>query len=170
MLKPFHSGTQCREYPYPEVTKCSVCQNLELQHMKQLNPENQSYIFDNPHERTCNDILSSCLSQLASEMLHTPTLIYNEMYEGWLEMIWPQLIYSDFIIIRLNNKQLLALNIPLLGYISLGAPDGFIEPSFRCAAIPLTDCHLSSFLANAAAPYPVEDSAACRCFLSTDCR
>jgi hypothetical protein len=39
--------------------------------------------------------------------------------DGCSEMIWTYFIYSNFIIFRLNSKQLLAQHIPFLGpYIS----------------------------------------------------
>jgi hypothetical protein len=41
---------------------------------------------------------------------------------------------------------------------------------WRSTAIPLTDSLLCCSLVIAEAPYPVEHSAACRCFLSTTCR
>jgi hypothetical protein len=53
-------------------------------------------------------------------------------------MIWTVLICSNFIIFRLNTKQLLAQHIPLLGYTELPSSwellDGFTEPFFRGVA------------------------------------
>jgi len=50
---------------------------------------------------------------------------------GCSEMIWTYLIYSNFIILRLNSKQLLAQYIPYLGLyiaaISLGVYQWFQE-------------------------------------------
>jgi hypothetical protein len=81
-------------------------------------------------------------------------------------MIWTLPICNNFINLRLRTKQLLAKHIPLPRYIRLPSPwelpDGFTEPFFRGVAVPPTDSRCCS--------YPVEHSAACRCFLSTTCR
>ena len=45
--------------------------------------------------------------------------LYRLIYEERWEVISTQNICSDFIIFRLNTKQLAARNIPLLGYTSL---------------------------------------------------
>jgi hypothetical protein len=91
-------------------------------------------------------------------------------YEGHLEMIGTHPICNNFIIFRLNIKQLLAQHILLLGHMSLPSPwelpDGFKEPFFRRVAIPLMDSRLCNFLATTEAPYPDEHITACRCFLS----
>ena len=48
----------------------------------------------------------------------------NYFYKGRSDMIWTQLICSNFTILRLHTKQLLAQHIPLLGYTctSLASP------------------------------------------------
>lgn len=87
------------------------------------------------------------------------------------EMIWTHPICSNFITFSLNTEQLLAQHIPLLGYTSLlprwELANGCTETFFRGAAIPLTDSHLCCFLSTNEAPYPVEHSAVCKCFLFT---
>jgi hypothetical protein len=55
-------------------------------------------------------------------------------------MIWTLLFCSNFIIFRLNTKQLLAQHISLLAYTSVQSPselpDGFMEVLFSGAALP----------------------------------
>jgi hypothetical protein len=95
-------------------------------------------------------------------------------YQRHYEMIWTHLICSNFITFKLNTKQLSAQHIPLLGYMSLPSPwellVGFTEPIFEGVMRYYSSNRLCSFLATAEAPYPVEHSAACRSFLSTNCR
>jgi hypothetical protein len=96
-------------------------------------------------------------------------------YEERSEMIFTQLVCSNVIITyTLNTKLLLAQHIPLLRYTSLSSPwalpNGFTEPFYSGAAMPLTDSRLYSFLATVEAPCPANHTAACRCFLSTNCR
>lgn len=94
-------------------------------------------------------------------------IIYKEY-----EMICTHPICSNFITFSQNTKQLLAQHILLLGYTSLLPPwelaSGCTEPFSTGVAIPLTDSHLCSFLSTDEAPYPAEQSAVCRCFLSTN--
>jgi len=47
---------------------------------------------------------------------------FLKKYQGHSEMIWINLICSNFITFKLNTKQLLAQNITLLGYKSLPSP------------------------------------------------
>lgn len=87
-------------------------------------------------------------------------------------MIWIHLICRTFIILSLNTEQLLAQYIPLLGYTSSSPwelQDGFTEQLLRGVATPILDNHPCSFLATVEDLYPAEHSAACRCFLSTNC-
>ena len=69
----------------------------------------------------CTDM--SCLSENGVLSLKHEEEFMN--MDGCSEMIWTYLIYSNFIILRLNSKQLLAQHIPCLGLyiaaISLGA-------------------------------------------------
>jgi len=89
-------------------------------------------------------------------------------------MIWTRLICRNFIIFRLNTKQLLAQHIPLLLNASLPSPwnlpDDLTEPFFRDVAITPTHSHLCTFLATVEAPNPAEHIAVRRCFLITHCR
>lgn len=86
------------------------------------------------------------------------------------ETIWTNLIHSNFITFSLNTTQLLPQHIPLPAYTSLPyplqLPDGFTGTFFKGAAIP----RLRSFLTTVEALCSVESSAACRCFLYTNCR
>jgi len=95
-------------------------------------------------------------------------------YVGRSEMMWAHLTCSNSITLRLNTKQMLAKHTPFLGYTSLPSswklPDGLKEPFSRGAAIILTDSHLCRFLATVETLYPAEHSAACRYFLSLNCR
>jgi hypothetical protein len=167
-----HLGNQCSKHLYPEEGKCSACQNLELlQYITQLNPETQSYTLDKQHERTAKDILSCHLSQLANKELHAITVTMG-CTRGVRK--WFGLICRNFIIFSLNKKQLLAQLILFLGYTLLPSPrelpDGFMEPYFTGVAIPVVDSCLYSLLASVEAVYPLQCSAACRCFLSTNFR
>ena len=62
------------------------------------------------------------------------SFLYSHQYEGYLEVIWTWLICSNFIIIRLDIRELLSQNIPLLVYILLTSPwefpYGFTEQFF----------------------------------------
>ena len=90
------------------------------------------------------------------------------IYVGNLEMIWTEFIGSNFIIVMLNTKQLLAQHIPLRLYmasLSLGASIFLHRTRLGGVVIPLMDNHLCGFLAAAEVPYTVEHSASCRCFI-----
>ena len=86
MFKLLCSGTKCSEHPYPEDSKSRACQNLNFFNTS------FSYILratlDKQHERTATDILPCCLSQLTCMELYAPTIIYNEIDETCLEMVW----------------------------------------------------------------------------------
>jgi len=94
---------------------------------------------------------------------------YDYIQGAWNDLDSPHL--QQFFTFSLNTKQLAAQHTPLLGYTSLLPPrelaNGCTEPFSRDVAIPLTDSHLCSFLSTVEAPYPVEYSAVCRCFLPT---
>jgi hypothetical protein len=118
-----------------------------------------------------------CVIQMLHVQLQSGNLTFKHyFYEGRSEMIWTQLACGNFVIFRLNTEQLLAQHILLLGYTHTSLPsrrelpDGFTEPIFRGVAISLVDSRLCGFLATVEAPYRVEHSAVCRCFLSTNCR
>jgi len=49
-------------------------------------------------------------------------LTFYYFYKGHSDMIWTQLICSNFTILRLHTKQLLAQHIPLLGYTCTSLP------------------------------------------------
>jgi hypothetical protein len=94
---------------------------------------------------------------------------------GRSEMIWTQLICSNFIIFRLNTKKLLAQPIPTLGVhitaISFGASTWLHKTTLRVLQHhSQTDRHLHSFLAMAGALYPAEHHAMHKCVPSTNCR
>lgn len=101
------------------------------------------------------------------------SLIANaDICKGHSEMIWTDFTCSNFIIVRLNIKLLLAQHVLVLGYTRLLSlfelPDRFVEQYPEGVAVPLIDSCLCSFIATVQAPYPFEHSAACRCFLSAN--
>jgi hypothetical protein len=83
-------------------------------------------------------------------------------------MVWTQLPCGNFIIFRLNTKQLLASTHALLSaailLVASGCLHGIIR--FKDVSIPVTDSRLCGFLAAAEAPYQFEHSAPCTCSLS----
>jgi len=86
-------------------------------------------------------------------------------------MIWTCLICSNFVIYRLNTKQLLGQHISLLDYTLLLSPlelqGCFTEPFFGSVTILFMDNQQCSFFVT---DDLFEHSAASRCFLSTNCR
>ena len=65
------------------------------------------------------------------------------------EIIWANVIGSNFMMIRLNNEQLVTEHIPLIIWTSLRSPsvlpDGFTGPSLRGVALPVMDRRLCIF-------------------------
>jgi len=74
--------------------------------------------------------------------LHAPTVVYNGMYERYLEMVWTNL---DCFIFSLNTKQMLAQNTLFLDCTSLPSLwellDGFTEPFLMDAKQPPVQSH-----------------------------
>jgi len=66
------------------------------------------------------------------------SLLYSNHYEGHLEVIWTYLICSNFIIFKLDIKQLVAQHIRLLGLHLLGN----FHMASQNSSLGVMQCHL----------------------------